>query len=331
MPGESLLEEIPPDHLTRVPGVRDALVGHLRRPGGRIYGILRWGGAALFVAIVAALLISLVTSSSTAFAHSGIGFFWSGKWDPGARQYGAGIFIVDTLITTFVAIVLAVPIGIGAAAVLSELAPKWLATPLSIAIDLIAAVPSIVVGLWGLLVLSPVFARHVEPFLKSVPVVEWFFHGLALGPSILLAGVVLAVMILPTIVALSRTAMASVAVADREAARALGATRWQVVRTAVVPGARSGIEAAVTLAMGRALGESIAVAMVVGNAYLLPHSLLAPGATLGSAIINNFGEATPGLERSSVIALVVVLVLITAIVNGGGQLLLRRRIRAEDA
>ncbi len=331
MVGDSLLEEIPPEHLTRVPGVRDGLARRLRRPGGRLYATMRWAAAALFAAIVVALLVSLLMSSSSAFAHSGLGFFWSGTWDPSHQRYGAGIFIVGTLLTTAVAIVLAVPIGVGTAAMLSELAPRWLAAPLSVAIDLIAAVPSIVVGLWGLLVLSPAFARHVEPFLKKVPVLEWFFHGPAYGPGILLAGVVLAVMILPTIVALSRAAMAAVAVADREAARALGATRWQVVRTAVVPGARSGIEAAVTLAMGRALGESIAVAMVIGNTYLLPHSLLAPSATLGSAIINNFAEATPGLERSSVIALVVVLVLITAVVNAGGQLLLRRRIRPEEA
>jgi phosphate transport system permease protein len=147
----------------------------------------------------------------------------------------------------------------------------------------------------------------------------------------LLAGTVLAVMILPTIVALSRSALSSVAVEDREAARALGATRWQVVRTAVVPGARTGIEAAVTLAIGRALGETIAVAMVIGNNYALPHSLLAPGATLGSAIINNFAEATPGLDRSSIIGLVVVLLVITALVNIGGQLLLRSRSRAGEA
>ncbi|HTT87213.1 MAG TPA: ABC transporter permease subunit, partial [Acidimicrobiales bacterium] len=184
---------------------------------------------------------------------------------------------------------------------------------------------------WGLLVLVPVFARHVEPFLKKIPVIEWFFHGAALGPSMLLAGVVLAVMVLPTMVALSRTALSAVAVTDREAARALGATRWQVVRRAVVPGARTGIEAAVTLAMGRALGESIAVAMVIGNLVAVPHSLLAPGGTLGSAIVNFFGGVTTGLERSEVIALVVILLVITALVNAGGQLLLRARERSRAA
>jgi phosphate transport system permease protein len=328
-PPATTLEEIPPPQRTPVAGVQDALRRRWARPGGRGYAGLRGAGATLFAAVAVALVVSLVGSSRGAFAHSGLSLLWTGTWDPTHRIYGDETFIVGTLMTTAVALVLAVPIGIGTAAFLSELAPRWLAAPLSVLIDLIAAVPSIVVGLWGLLVLVPLFARHVEPFLKTVPVLEWFFHGPALGPSVLLAGVVLAVMILPTVVALSRTALAAVAVTDREAARALGGTRWQVVRRAVIPGARTGIEAAVTLAMGRALGESIAVAMVIGNAYVIPHSLLAPGATLGSAIINSFGGVTSGLERSEVVALVVILLAITALVNAGGHLLLRSRARPE--
>jgi phosphate transport system permease protein len=327
----TLLEEIPPPRLTPVGGVREALQRRWARPEGRAYAAVRWAGATVFVSVVVALVVSLLVTSSQAFGHSGLSFFWSGTYNASKDIYPTGIFIVGTLITTAVAILLAVPIGVGTAAFLSELAPRWLAAPLSVLVDLIAAVPSIVVGLWGLLVLSPVFAGHVEPFLKKVPVIEWFFHGSAYGPSMLLAGTVLAVMILPTMVALARTALSSVAVEDREAARALGATRWQVVRTAVVPGARAGIEAAVILAIGRAMGETIAVAMVIGNNYALPHSLLAPGATLGSAIINNFAEASPGLDRSSVIGLVVVLLVITALVNVGGQLLLRGRLRVRGA
>jgi phosphate transport system permease protein len=329
--GPTLLEEIPPPRLSPVEGVRAALQRRAARPGGRTYAAVRWIGAGLFASLVVALVVSLLASSSQAFGHSGLSFFWSGNYNATKDIYPTGVFILGTLITTAVALVLAVPIGVGTAAFLSELAPRWLASPMSVLIDLIAAVPSIVVGLWGLLVLTPAFAHHVEPFLKRVPVVEWFFHGPALGPSMLLAGTVLAVMILPTILALSRTALSAVAVEDREAARALGATRWQVVRTAVVPGARTGIEAAVILAIGRAMGETIAVAMVIGNNYALPHSLLAPGATLGSAIINNITEASPGLDKSTVIGLVVVLVAITALVNVGGQLLLRRRMRAEGA
>jgi phosphate transport system permease protein len=327
--GETTLEEIPPAERTPVAGVQEGLRKRWARPGGRLYGGLRWGGTTLFAGIAVALVVGLLTSSSQAFGHSGLSLLWTGTWDPTHQIFGAGTFIVGTLVTTAVALILAVPIGVATAAFLSELAPRWLSAPLSVLIDLIAAVPSIVVGLWGLLVLTPAFAHHVEPFLKKIPVIEWFFHGPALGPSMLLAGVVLAVMILPTMVALSRTALNSVALTDREAARALGGTRWQVVRWAVVPGARTGIEAAVTLAMGRALGESIAVALVIGNAYVIPHSLLAPGATLGSAIINTFGGVTSGLERSEVIALAVILLAMTVLVNAGGQLLLRARSRPE--
>jgi phosphate transport system permease protein len=293
------------------------------RPGGRAYAALRWGAAGLFAAVLLGLLVSVAIDSSQALAHSGIAFLWSGTWNPAANQYGAGILVLGTVVTTSLAMFIVVPVGLGMAAYLSELAPRWLAGSLSAAIDLLAAVPSIVVGLWALLVLSPLFGNHVEPFLKSIPVLEWFFHGYAYGPSILLASVVLAVMTLPTVVALSRTALSGVAMADREAAMALGATRWQIVRQVVFPGARSGIAAALTLAVGRALGESIAVAMVIGNSPAVPHSLIAPGATLGSAIVNQFAEAAPGIGTSSVIALAGVLLVLTLAVNAGGQALLR--------
>ncbi len=207
---------------------------------------------------------------------------------------------------------------------LAELLPRRLAAPLSVGIDLLAAVPSIVVGLWALLILEPIFARHVEPFLQKIPVLKHLFNGPSLGTGILLASVVLAVMTLPTMVALTRTALRGVSTADREAALALGGTRWQVVRRAVLPGSRSGIQAAITLAMGRALGEAIAVALVIGGGVTLPHSLIANGTTLGSAVVNYFGDAS-GLPKNAVIGLVVVLLVITALVNVGGQLLLRRR------
>jgi phosphate transport system permease protein len=304
-------------------GVRAALLRTGTRRGEHAYTVFRWGGAGLFAAVVVALLLSIAGSSGQAFTHSGLGFLWSATWNPAAGEYGAGILVVGTLLTTAVAMVIVVPIGLGTAAFLSELAPGWLAGPLSTLIGLLAAVPSIVVGLWGLIVLTPIFANQVEPFLASMPLLGWLFRGEAYGPSILLASVVLAVMTLPTMVALSRTALAAVPVADREAALALGATRWQAVRKAVIPAARSGIQAAVTLAVGRAMGESIAVAMVIGNRPAIPTSLTAPGATLGSAIVNQFAEASPGLGTSSVIALGAVLLLLTVVVNAGGQALLR--------
>jgi phosphate ABC transporter permease protein PstC/phosphate ABC transporter permease subunit PstA len=289
-----------------------------------VYPGLYWAGASVFALVVVALVMSLATGSAQAFAHAGLGFVWSGTWNPAANQYGAGTLIVGTVITTGVAMLLTVPIGLGVAVFMSELAPTWLAGPLSAVIEFLAAVPSIVVGLWALLVLSPVFASHVEPTLASIPGLHWLFGGPAYGPSVLLAAVVLAIMTLPTMVTLSRTALSGVARTDREAARALGGTRWQVICTAVLPGAGSGIAAAVTLAVGRALGEAIAVAMVIGNRPAIPHSLLAPGATLGSAIVNQFAEASPGLATSSVIALGAVLLILTVAVNMGGQALLRR-------
>ncbi len=307
----------------RVSGVRDALRRRRSRLGDRAYAALRWAGAGLFGAVVLGLLVGVSSDSSMALQHSGIGFVWSGTWNPAAGQYGAGILVLDTLLTTAVAMVLMVPIGLGTAVFLSELAPRWLSGPLSTVIGLLAAVPSIVVGLWGLLVLTPIFANQVEPFLASVPALGWLFRGEAYGPSILLASVVLAVMTLPTMVSLSRTAFGGVPLADREAALALGATRWQVVRRAVFPAARAGVSAAVTLAVGRALGESIAVAMVIGNRPAIPESLTTPGATLGSAIVNQFAEASPGIGTSSVIALGAVLLLLTVAVNAGGQALLR--------
>jgi phosphate transport system permease protein len=308
-----------------VAGVTDALERGRSRPGGRLYGVLRWAGAALFAALLIGLIVTVAGQSSEAFSHFGISFLWSGTWNPAANQYGTGVLIAGTVITTLAAMVIVVPVGLGFAVFLSEQAPAWVSTPLSSAIDLLASIPSIVVGLWGLLVLTPVFARHVEPFLRSIPGLGYLFHGQAYGPSVILAAVVLAVMSLPAIVTLSRTALSGVAVADREAAMAMGATRWQVVRRAVLPGARSGIEAAVTLAVGRALGESIAVAMVIGNRPSIPHSLLDPGATLGSAIVNQFAEASPGLGTSSVIALGAVLLVLTLLVNLAGQTILQRR------
>jgi phosphate transport system permease protein len=294
-----------------------------RRPRGAIYATIRWGGVLVFAAVVVSLVVSLVWQAAPAFRHSGFSFIFSGTWNPDTEQFGAGVFIVDTLLTTGVGLLIAIPVGIATAAALSEFLPRRIGAPLATCIDLLAAVPSIVVGLWGLLVLIPIFERDVEPFLQKIPLIKHLFGGGDLGSGILLASVVLAVMMLPTMVALTRTALQGVSVADREAAMALGGTRWQVVRRAVIPGARSGIQAAITLAMGRALGEAIAVSLVIGGGVSLPHSLLANGQTLGSAIVSFFSEAT-GVQRSAVIALAVVLLAFTTVTNIGGQLLIRR-------
>jgi phosphate transport system permease protein len=308
--------------------LRDALEGRLRRRrAGRAYAGVRWSGAAVFAAIAVALVVTLVWQAAPALNHSGLGFLFDGTWNPDQEQFGAGVFIIDTLITTGIALLIAVPIGFGTAIALSELLPRRVAAPVSTVIDLFAAVPSIVVGLWGLLVLVPLFDQHVGGFMAKIPLLGHLFGGPSLGTGIFLAAVVLAVMILPTMVSLTRTAFRAVPLADREAAIALGGTRWQVVRRAVIPAARSGMEAAVTLAMGRALGEAIAVSLVIGGGVTLPHSLLDNGTTLGSAVVNYFSEAA-GIQRSAVIGLVVILFVLTALVNVGGQYFLRRRATA---
>ncbi len=297
------------------------------RLGARAYQLLLALFAVVFGIILVAVIVTLVYKSRDAWATFGLGFIWSRTWDPVHSMFGALPFIVGTLVTTAIALVVAVPVGIACAAYLTEMAPRWL-RPFGVLVDLIAAVPSVVVGLWGLLVVAPVFSRDVEPFMKKIPAISWFFHGTPLGVSVFLAGVILAIMVVPTIVALTRTALLGVGVPEREAGMALGATSWQVVRTVVVPGARSGIVAAVVLALGRAVGETIAVTLVIGNNYVIPHSLLAPGATLGSVIVNQFGDAsTIHHELGSLVALGVVLLVITLLINVGGQLLLRGRRR----
>ncbi len=314
--------EAPTVHLG-LPATRSLLLSRQARRRGRAYRPAYMLGATVFAVVVIAVVVSIATGSAQAFGHYGLSLVWSGTWSPATGQYGAGILVVGTALTTGAAMLLAAPIGLGAAIALSELVPRKVAAVASTFVELLAAVPSIVVGLWALLVLSPLFAQHVEPFLGSLPVLGVAFTGPAYGPSILLASVVLAVMTLPTLVALSRTAIRGVPVEDREAAMALGATRWQVVRKVVLPTARSGIAAAVTLALGRAMGEAIAVALVIGNRPALPHSLIEPGATLGSAIVNQFAEAQPGLGTSSIIALAAVLLVLTVVVNIGGQMLRR--------
>jgi phosphate ABC transporter permease protein PstC/phosphate ABC transporter permease subunit PstA len=300
------------------------LAGKQAWRGGRGYAPARWLGAGVFAAVALGVVVSIATGSAKAFAHFGPGFIWSGTYSPEITGSGAGVLVVGTVVTTAVAIVIAAPIGLGAAIALAELVPSKVAALATTLVELLAAVPSIVVGLWALLVLSPLFRAHVEPFLHSVPVLGGsIFGGPEYGPSILLAAVVLSIMTLPTLVSLSRSALRAVPLADREAAMALGATRWQVVRKAVWPTARPGIAAAVTLAIGRALGEAIAVALVIGNEPSWPHSLVGPGATLGSSIVNQFAEAEPGLGASSVIALGAVLFVLTVVVNIGGQALRR--------
>jgi len=293
--------------------------GALRRLrlGDRAYRRALQALGLVVLGIFAAVGVSLFVQAWPALVHSGPGFVTGTTWDPNKAIYGVLPFIVGTLLTSAIALVLAIPIGIGAAIFLSEYAPRRIAAPLGVLVELLAAVPSVVYWLWGLLVLAPIFVSTVEPPLTQLP----FARGPALGVGLLLAGVILAVMILPTITAVTRDLMSSVPAATREAVYGLGGTRWQVVRRAVLPSVRVGIIGGVVLALGRALGETMAVTFVIGNSNQIPRSLLAPTQTLASLIANEFTEATEPFHASALLSAAVVLLVIALLVNTLARLL----------
>jgi len=303
--------------------------GHFAFSDGTYRGILLLV-AATFVALVAWYVISIVVQSKPAFTTLGFSWIFQKVWNPSHDKYGLLPFILGTIETTAIALLLAVPIGLGTAIALAHLVPARIRPPLSTAVELLAAVPSVVYGLWGLIVLAPLFREHVEPFLTSVFGWTGLFHGQNYGVGLLLAGVLLFVMVLPTMVAISRDVLAVVPKEQVEGAMALGATRWQVLRKVVVPGARTGILGGFTLAMGRALGETVAVALVIGNSPFIAHSIKAPAATLASLIVNNFGEST-GTELSALFGAGLVLLIIGIAVNALARALVHGTARANSA
>jgi phosphate transport system permease protein len=303
--------------------------GRFALPNGAYRGILI-AMAAVFVALVAWYVVSIVVQSKPAFSTLGFSWIFQKVWDPNHNKYGLLPFILGTIETTAIALVLAVPIGLGTAIALAHLVPDRIRPPLSTAVELLAAVPSVVYGLWGLIVLAPLFREHVEPFLTTVLGWTGLFHGPDNGVGLLLAGVILFIMVLPTMVAISRDVLAVVPIEQVEGAMALGATRWQVLRKVVVPGARSGILGGFTLAMGRALGETVAVALVIGNSPFIAHSLKSPAATLASLIVNNFGEST-GTELSALFGAGLVLLIIGIAVNAMARVLVAGTARAGGA
>jgi phosphate transport system permease protein len=247
----------------------------------------------------------------------GFAFLTSSTWDPVAGEFGAAPAIAGTIITSIIALVIATPLALGGAIFLSDFAPSWIRQPLAFLIDLLAAVPSVVYGLWGVFFLLPMLREDVMPFLRdtlhlgATP----FFRGPAYGPSVLAAGLILSIMVLPYIAAVSREVLMAVPRSQREAALALGATRWETITGAVIPFARSGIIGGVILGLGRALGETMAVTMVIGNRHELSASLFAPGYTMASLIANEFSEATNDVHLSALMAVGFVLLLITLVVN----------------
>ncbi len=286
--------------------------------GDRIY---KWA-ITFFALCIPALLIliaiEITVAAWPALSRFGFGFLTSSDWNPVSGVYGAAPAIFGTLVTSAIALIVATPLALGVAIFLSEFAPAWLRQPVAFFVDLLAAIPSVVYGLWGIFVMVPLLREYVMPFLAdtlglgATP----FFSGPAYGPSILAGGLILAVMVLPYISAVSREVLLAVPRSQREAAMALGATRWEMIWGAVLPFARSGIAGGVILGLGRALGETMAVTMVIGNRNDISASLFAPGYTMASQIANQFTEATDDLQLSALMAVGFVLFVITIIVNG---------------
>jgi phosphate transport system permease protein len=291
------------------------------------YRVILTVGAAIFVALALWFLYAIVSQARPIFDQLGVGWVFGKVWNPNHNQFGLLPFILGTIETTAIALVLAVPIGLGTALALAYLVPPRVKATLGGAVELLAAVPSVVYGLFGLVALAPIWRAHVEPFLTSVFGWTHLFSGPNDGVGLLLAGTVLFIMILPTVVAISRDVLAVVPREQVEGAMALGATRWQVLRKVVLPDARTGLLGAFTLATGRALGETVAVALLIGNSDYIAHSLKSPAATIPSLIVNNFGEAS-GTELAALFGAGLVLLVIGVGVNAIARVLVRGKTGA---
>jgi phosphate transport system permease protein len=322
-----------PEIRSRLPVVgrspsRLGLLGRLWDHGDGPYRLLLVLSAVVLVALVLLIAAQLWLNSALSREAFGLAFLWTSTWDPAIqRSFGAFPFIAGTLLTSALALLIAVPVGLGTAIFLSELAPRPLAAVAGFLVELLAAVPSVVFGLWGLFVLIPTVVRPLGEGLAATLGAVPLFAGPVFGPSRLAAGILLATMILPTITAISRDVLLAVPASQREAAFALGATHWEVVWQVLVPYGRSGILGATILGLGRALGETMAVTMVIGNTLDLSPSLLHPGYTMASVIANEFTEATFDLYLSALIEIGLVLFLITLAINAGAQVLIWRVAR----
>lgn len=271
--------------------------------------------ALVVLGIVGLIVAELVQGSALAWQKFGIHFFFGSEWDPVSGGFGALPFIFGTVVSSLVALFIAVPLAVAVAVFVTEMCPRPLRKPISYATELLAAIPSVIYGLWAMFVLVPILRVSVEPWLMKYFAWTGLFDGPAYGIGMLAAGVVLAIMIIPIISSITREVLIVVPQPQREAALALGATRWEMIRMAVLRNARAGIMGAVILGLGRGLGETMAVTMVIGNNPAIAKSLLAPGYTMASVIANEFNEATSDLHRSALIEIGLALFIVTIIVN----------------
>lgn len=296
--------------------------------GDRIFELSTRIASAGVLVLLGALILLLAIEGQLAIIAEGISLLFRTNWDPVFREFGSGAFIYGTLITSIIALILATPIAAGAALYIVEYAPAWLRNPVSFTVELLAAIPSIIYGLWGFFVLAPFMRFRVEPFLQDtfgpVPIVGRLFVGTPIGKDLLTAGIILAIMILPTIMAVSREVILTVPTTQRDGMLALGATKWEMIWGAVLPYARAGIAGAAILGLGRALGETMAVTMVIGNSSTtVSASLFTPGYTIASAIANQFREADSSAYFSAVVAIALVLMFISTLVNIIARIMIR--------
>jgi phosphate transport system permease protein len=294
----------------------------------RVFRGATFAAAVLVLVLLGGVALSLIKGALPAFSHFGFAFLTKEVWNPVTDKFGALAPIYGTLVTSLLAMLLAIPISLGIAIFLTELAPSWMKRPVGVAIELLAAVPSIIFGIWGLFVLSPVLQHHVQPaliaWLGPLPVLGKLFQGPPFGIGILTASVVLAIMVIPFVSAVMRDVFETVPDVLKESAYGLGATTWEVIWKVVVPYARTGMVGGIMLGLGRALGETMAVTFVIGNAHRVSSSLLAPGTTISASIANEFTEAVGDLYTSSLVALGALLFLITFSVIAAARFMLLR-------
>ena len=289
--------------------------------GDRIFQGVVYASVGLFVLVMVGIVGALVVESMPAIRRFGFAFVIGQEWDPVQEAFGALPFIYGTLVSSLVGMFIAVPLGIGAAIYLAELAPFWARSPIGFLIELLAAVPSVVYGLWGIFVLAPFLRNWIEPILGKTLGFLPLFQGPPYGVGMLAAGLILSVMTVPFIATVSREVLLAVPNTQREAALALGATRWETTSMAVLRYGRSGLVGAVLLGLGRALGETMAVTMVIGNRPEIALSLFAPGYTMASVLANEFTEATSDVYLSALVYIGLLLLAVTVIVNSAARLL----------
>ena len=293
-----------------------------------LFRVLTRVAAIAVLVILGGVIISLIDGSLPALRAFGLNFLIEERWNPVTEKFGALAPIYGTLVTSFIAMLIAVPIGLLIAVFLTELCPMWLRRPIGIAIELLAGIPSIIYGIWGLFVFAPFLQETLQPFLiatfGNIPVLSTLFAGPPYGIGMLTAGLILAIMVLPFVTSISRDVFDAVPPVLKEAAYGIGCTTWEVVRYVVLPYTRVGVIGGVMLGLGRALGETMAVTFVIGNAHKVSASLLAPGTTISATIANEFTEAVGDLYTSSLIALGLILFVITFIVLAVARYMLLR-------